>query len=306
MNRPFLHAALAAGALVLMQTLSSLPAFAAPEVLDPAWTVSLFSTVPGMPGVEGISIDGQGRVYVCAGSAGVFRFDTSGTAALWSLAVGAGQATLPDGQTFVPSRDLLASHYLWHVSPDGSYSSLVPVSPGSWTWAAVTASQKLYVLIWAGSGEGIYSIDTNSGAATPVVTGGPGLGGSGFYRGITTIGETVVVAGSDGVGYGLYELTGGSLALMAATPQSMLGICNGPDGIYAASGDASGGQVWKIAAGSATLFARYFGNTNSVAYDPTLDRFYVLDSTRAKVWVIKRVPTPTRSMSIGKLHLLYR
>jgi hypothetical protein len=287
-----------------MQTLSSLPAFATPEMLDSTWTLSPFGTVPGLPYLEGISVDGQGRIYVCAGSAGVFRFDTSGTVALWSLAPGYGQATLPDGETFVPSRGILPSNYLWHVAPDGSYSSLVPTSPGYWAWAAVTASQKLYGLIINGTGEGIYSIDTDSGAATPVVTGGPGPGGAGYYGGITTIGETVIVSGSEGVGYGLYELTGSSLALMAPTAQWMHQICNGPDGIYAGSGDASGGQVWKIASGSATLFARYFGSAVSVAYDPVLNRFYVTDS--GKIWVIKRAPTPTRSMSFGQLHLLYR
>ena len=136
--------------------------------------------------------------------------------------------------------------------------------------------------------------------------GGPGTGGAGHYRALAVNGETVVASGNDEVGFGVYTVASGAVALMARTPQSMLGICAGPDAIYAASGNIAEGQVWRITPGSATLFAHGFGNTVSVAYDAPRNRIYVQDTSPPKLWVISRNPTATRSVSIGHIKALYR
>src|SRR5262249_13638477 len=144
----------------------------------------------------------------------------------------------------------------------------------------------------------------SAGTAVPLYAGGPGSGGAGYYRGITTSDETVVASGSDGFINGIYSVTAGGPTLIAQTPQLMVGICAGPGGIYAASGNLAEGQVWKITPGNAALFAHGFGNTVSVAYDPLRDRIYVQDQTPPKIWVIMRNPTATRAVTIGRIHQL--
>ncbi|HTO90869.1 MAG TPA: hypothetical protein VMJ70_07015 [Candidatus Sulfotelmatobacter sp.] len=307
MTRARFPRAFVAVALTIALLPWSLPALAAPVVLDSSWVVAPFATIPASS-PEGVSVDGMGRVYVCAGTAGIFRFDTSGTGAPWSSAPGNGQATTPDGRTYVPSRDaLFPNHYIWDVAPDGSYSALVSTSPeDGWVWAAVSPSGKLYSILPGGIGEGIYSVDVMSGATTPLFTGGPGAGGAGNYRAIATSGEAVVVSGNDEVGFGIFQLANSTMALVARTPQGMLGICAGPDAIYAASSNVAEGQVWKITPGSATLFAHGFGNTVSVAYDAARNRIYVQDTSPPKLWVISRNPTATRAVTIGRIHQLYR
>jgi len=153
---------------------------------------------------------------------------------------------------------------------------------------------------------GIYSVDITSGATAPLFTGGPGPGGAGFWEGLTTSGENVVASGYEGVQYGVWSIAAGTATLISASPNLLRGLCTGPDGYYASAGDVSGGQVWKITPGNATLFARYFGQTSSIAFDATRGRFYVLDGDGAKVWVIKRAPTATRSVSIGRIKVLYK
>ena len=301
------HRLLAFAAALAVLCLQPRSAASQPQMLDSTWTISLFGTTPATTAVEGISVDASGRVYVCAGTGGVFRFDTSGTAILWSSAAGNGQATLPTGETFVPSRDIYANHYIWHVASDGSYAPITSTSPGDgWLWAAVTAGGSLFANVTAGPGVGIYSVNVTSGATAPLFTGGPGPGGVGFWQGLTTSGENVVASGYDGVQYGVWSVAAGTATLVSAAPNLLRGLCTGPDGYYASAGDVSGGQVWKITPGNATLFARYFGQTSSIAYDATRERFYVLDGDGKKVWVIKRAPTATRSVSIGYIKVLYR
>jgi hypothetical protein len=214
---------------------------------------------------------------------------------------------MPDGRTYAPSRDLLyPNHYIWNVAPDGSYTPLVSTTPGEgWLSVAASPSGMLYGLIAGGGAGGIYSVDRTSGATSVLFAGGPGPGGSGYYSAITTSGETVVVSG-DGAAFGVYDFQGSSLTLVASTPQNMVGICAGPDAIYAASSNIVEGQVWKITPGSATLFAHGFGNTVSVAYDPPRNRIYVQDTSPPKLWVISRNPTATRTVTIGQIKALYR
>jgi hypothetical protein len=297
-------AVLAIVALVFSSTAHASAGFGPPQMLDTTWVVAPFAT-PSAP-AEGVSVDGAGRVYVGAGLAGIFRFDIRGAGGLWSTAAGFAQATLPDGRTFAPSRDVLSNSYIWNVAPDGSYAPLVSASPGEgWSYSTVSASGKLYVNIWAGQGQGIYAVDTNTGATTPIVTGGPGPGGSGVFSSMTTIGEDVYVVGLGTIN-GIYEVSGNSLVLRGSMPQGFVGLCAGPDAFYVTSGDATGGQVWRVAGNVATMFARYFGNTVSIAYDPPRNRFYVQDSTDPKVWVISRAPTAARSVSIGRIKALYK
>jgi len=293
--------------LLLVHLSPARSAIAAPVVLDSAWTVSPFATIPPST-PEGVSVDGMGRVYVCAGTAGVFRFDTSGTGAPWSSAAGYGQATTADGRTFVPSRGIFASSAIWSVDPSGGYAALTSAGPGEvWFWAAVSENGNLYAVLEGGGEDGIYAVDPSSGASSLFRSGGPGLGGAGYYRAIATVGETVVASGTDALAYGVYSVGTSGASLIAATPQPMLGICGGPGGdIYAASGDASGGQVWRITPGSATLFAHGFGNTVSLAYDAARNRIYVQDQSPPKLWVISRNPTATRPVTIGRIHQLYR
>ena len=106
MTRAFRLRAVAVAALPIILLLRSLPALAAPVVLDSSWVVAPFATMP-LSTPEGVSVDATGHVYVCAGATGIFRFDSSGAGGLWSSAVGLGQATMADGRTFVPSRGVL-------------------------------------------------------------------------------------------------------------------------------------------------------------------------------------------------------
>jgi len=292
---------------VITLLLWSLSALAAPVVLDSSWVVAPFATIPASSSPEGVSVDGMGRVYVCAAADGMFRFDTSGTGVLSSNVVGYGQATMSDGRTYAPSRDLLTpSHYIWNVAPDGSYVPLVTGAPGEdWTWAALSPSGKPYAVRVTSSGYVIDLVDASTGTFAPLYTGGPGPSGAGYYRGIATSAENVVVSGSGGSGFGVYSIAASGPTLIATTPQLMLGICVGPDAIYAASSNIAEGQVWKITPGTATLFAHGFGNTVSVAYDAPRNRIYVQDTSPAKLWVISRNPTATRSVSIGRIKALY-
>ena len=116
----------------------------------------------------------------------------------------------------------------------------------------------------------------------------------------------MIASGSDALAYGVYTIAATGASTFAATPQLMIGICAGPDAIYAAGSNIAEGQVWKITPGSATLFAHGFGNTVSVAYDAPRNRIYVQDTSPPKLWVISRNPTATRSVSIGQIKALYR
>jgi hypothetical protein len=278
----------------------------APIVLVPGWTVASFAVIPAST-PEGISVDGAGNVYVCTGSAGVYRVDSSGSVSHWSQAEGDGQATLPNGETYVPSRDIFSTRYIWHVMPDGSYSALTSKSTGEgWTWAAVSATGQLYAAIWAGSGEGIYAIDPVSGASTTLVTGGPGAGGTGYtgwYDGLATRGDSVFASGYNGSLYGVFLLRDSAFVPYAATTTELGGIYNGPDGIYGAGPD---GTVWRVVSGSGTEFASGFGHSVGVAYDPGRSRFYVLDQYPQQIWVISRAPTPVQATSWGRLKADYR
>ena len=289
LQRSLAARAVVAVALVCAQGLVA-PKAHAGYMLVPGWTIEHYAALTD--GCNAMAVDGQGNIYVC-GNSGITRVDTTGAVSLWSRCVGTGLAVLPDGEAYVPSGDLLGGglSYLWHVAPDGSYTPFAARTSGEgWAWAAVTASGKLYANVWAGGGEGLYAIDISTGAATPLIAGGPGPGGAGFYWNMAVRGDTLFVSASDGTKRVIYRLDGSALDLFA-TPGST--ICGGPDGVYgetwqecATGGSCYFGDLWKATAGTVSHFASGFGVIGGMTYDEKRDRFYVVEGSR--VWVIRR------------------
>ena len=147
---------------------------------QPGYSATHFAYAEGLG--DGLAIDSSGSVYAPDNSAtsnpGIYRFSPSGVGELWSQAAGNSLAVGPDGTGYLATRGLGES--ILKVTPDGSYSTLVSANGLEWTWTAIGAQNVLYANVWSGPGEGVYSIDGNSGAVAPLVSGGPGENGDGF------------------------------------------------------------------------------------------------------------------------------
>jgi len=286
-------------------------ALAAPVMHEPGWTIAPFVTLPSTR-AEDPEVDGAGNLYVACGQDGVFRVTPTGSVNLWSSAQGYGIAMLPSAEAYLPSRGLLATDYIWDILSDGTYSPLVSGASPLWVYCALTTSGLLYGSV-AGAGEGIYLIDRGSGAFSKVLLGGPGPGGTGTYSGMATTGDnTLYVSGLLGPASGIFRVTGGASTQVISTSIGMIGLCRGPGDTlfgagYTGSSGTTNGQVWRldVSGGIASLFASGFGATAGVRYDPTLDRFYVVDQP-GSVWTITRDGTPTLTTSWGSVKTKYR
>jgi len=286
-------------------------AVAAPVMHEPGWTITPFVTLPSTR-AEDPEVDGAGNLYVACGQDGVFRVTPTGSVDLWSSAQGYGLAMLPSGEAYLPSRDAFATKYIWDIQPNGGYSALVSGTSPSWLYCALTPSGLLYGNV-IGLGEGIYLIDRGTGGFSPVRMGGPGLGGNGAYADMATTSDgTLFVSGSGSFGYGLFRVVDSTSTQVIQLSVGLFGLCRGPSDTlfgagYTGSSGTTNGEIWRldVSAGTSSLFASGFGATVGVAYDPTRNRFYVVDFT-GSTWRIDRDSTPTLRTSWGAVKSMYR
>jgi hypothetical protein len=165
--------------------------------------------------------------------------------------------------------------------------------------------------VWAGVGAGLYEMDRTTGAATLLVAGGPGPGGTGWYWDMVTLADgTLLVSGWGGSGNAIFRYSGSGLTPIATLSTAAIGLCRGPENTILGAGfDASGGCVWRIdpLSGEVDLFASGFGETVGVAYDATHERIYVVDQQSPRqVWVLLQSPTAARNTTWGGLKVKYR
>jgi hypothetical protein len=297
-------------ALVCLLVLLCGAARAAPVMHEPGWTITSFAPVAA--GAQDGEVDASGNLYVACGQAGVFRFTPSGSSVLWSSAEGDGLAMLPTGEAYLPSRDIFTIKYIWHIQADGTYSPLVSGTSPSWVFAAISSTGILYANV-NGIGKGIYQIDRLTGAFTPFHSGGPGIGGIGIYSDMATTSDgTLYACCSFAPGIGLFRIDGSTSTQLLSFASGMSALCRGPSdtlfsATYTGTGPGTNGQVWKldVATATATPFASGFGATTGVVYDPSHDRFYVIDQT-GKIWAISHDQTPAHSQSWGSVKTAYR
>jgi len=296
--------------------LASVPhvASAAPVMNEPGWTISHFATLSAVDAPEVPGVDAGGNLYVPRGIAGVYRFTPEGVGSLWSSAPGYGIAVLPNGEAYLPSRDVFATKYMWHILSDGSYLPLVSAASPSWLYADATPDGRLFASV-IGVGRGIYQIDTQTGLPMRIVNGGPGPSGTGRYWDLASTSDgTVYVSASLVPDRAIFriDVAQDTCTRVLTVPETQLSICRGPaDTLYGASfhsqGLSSQGEVWKldVTGGTASVFASGFEQSYGIIYDAGRDRFYVVEQT-GLIWSISRNTTPTTRRSWGSVKAQYR
>lgn len=222
---------------------------------------------------DDLSVDSSGSVYVPASqqSNGIYRYDTAGNQTLWSAASGQSLVLDASGGGFLADR---ATDSIIRVNADGSFSTLVSGTHGlEWTWLALDPTGQLYANVWAGPGQGLYSIDRTTGAFTQLVSGPPG--GSGIYRDM--------VWGPDGQLYtadgdGILRLDGSSFTPVAVV-SGATGLTVDANGwLYTTTANAAG-EVWRIDSGTGMTerIASGFSLPSGIAFDDLTSRLFVRD-----------------------------
>ena len=235
---------------------------------------------------DNLAIDSSGRVYAPENSLttnpGVYRFSPAGSGALWSQAAGNSLAIGPDGYGYLATRGVGDS--ILRIAPDGSYSTLV--SGLQWTWVAIGPQGNLFANVWAGTGQGLYSIDPNTGATTQLVAGGPGPNGAGFYEGMTVGSDGSLYAnGNDGTESGLFRLDSSNhFDLVSVLPFGGLGLAQGPNGDFFSTSTVPNGGLLLVTdpvTGASGELAVGFQSPSGLAFDPQRNLLYVRDQAGA-------------------------
>ena len=254
-----------------------------------------------------VEVDGQGNLYVPTLTLGVQRISPGGAVSLWSTvpAVDLTLTSAGDGYGAGPS-----CRCILRVESNGSYSTLHQ-DAFEWRYIELGPDGTLYSLLWAGAGQGVYRIDRTSGVPTPIVTGGPGPGGAGWYGGMAHgIDGKLYVNGYDGSGYGLYRLDGSTFTRAATLPYTFFGLTRDETGLfYAATSYFDAGEVWTIDAvsGTAALLASGLALPAGIGYDPLSHSINVAEQYGSRqVWVItKESPTRALAATWGQLKARY-
>lgn len=281
------------------------------------YTATPFLAPTGSP--VDLEVDGGGSLYLSFGSGGVEKCSPAGVVSPWSAA-GASDLTLgPAGSGYTAGRGLCRC--IESIGSDGSHVVLHQ-DAYEWTNVELGPNDTLYATVWAGSGQGLYRVDRNTGEPTPIVIGGPGPGGSGIYRDLAfgLDGRLYVVGSADGsvAGYSLFRLDGPTLTPAVALPHGGINLARDESGIFyvtTAYDYGSGrpvGEVWRVdaALGSASLFASTDPDAplDPIAHDPGTGRLYVYEGGKSarEVWAITKTSVPARVESWGGLKARYR
>lgn len=269
----------------------------------PDYTATTFGFAAGQG--DDLDIDSLGRIYA-PGSAqwsGIQRFSSNGSSEMWSTAPGYSLAVSGDGtKAYLATRD--TGHSIQKINANGSYINLTPGSSNlGWTWVALSSSGNLYANVWAGTGEGLYSINTTTGAYSAIVSGGPGLNGAGWYGDMAVgLDGKLYANGSDGSGWGLFRLDGSAFSKVATLPNGFFGLTAGPNGLFFTGADS---EVWMMDSltGNASLLASGFLHASGVAYDPLTARLYVRDGDTP--YQITAIQTPFSPVPIPAAFWLF-
>jgi hypothetical protein len=254
------------------------------------------SFVNGPPGGDSLDMDASGRLYAPS-SNGITRYGSDGSSSVWSTAVGYSLAIASGGDGYLTTRD--SGRSILHISPDGTFSPLVPSSSNlAWTWAAAGPTGTLFANVWSGSGQGLYSIDTTTGAYSILVAGGPGIGGAGHYFDMVFAASgALYVSGYDGIADGIFRLDGSSLTRVAVLPRAGLGLTIDSAGLLYTSVNDAGGfdEVWRVDVGSGEvdLVASGLGSPVGISYDSANGRLFVRDSDTPFAITAISVPEPS-------------
>jgi hypothetical protein len=274
---------------------------------QPGWVATSFATVPLTSyAPSDIELDGSGNLYVPTGPNAIQRITPAGVVSVWSSAPGVELTRSPAGDFYGAGGgfcDCVA-----HIQSDGSFSTLHQDAL-EWRYVELSPDGTLYCIIWAGAGQGLYTIDRTSGQPTLVHAGGPAANGDGtnFDMAFGLDGKLYMI-GDDTVSSGLFRLDGSTFTRVATLPRGAFGLTRDPAGIFYANVSADGaGEVWMIdaTAGTASLLASQLSHPQAVGYDPMTSRLYVVEDG-GKIWALSPAPTPTRRTSFGALKSLYR
>jgi hypothetical protein len=184
-----------------------------------------------------------------------------------------------------------------------------------WTFVALGSDGTLYANIWAGPGQGLYTIDRITGTPTLVVNGGPAAGGNGVYYNMLggQDGKLYCVGSIDGTASGvrLFRLDGSQFTIVATLPDAGYGLAQDTQGLfYTVTGVASGGvihhEVWVVdpTTWSASLLADGPINALCLAYDRARDRLYVTDDN-GNIFFFAKSATPVLHESWGATKVRY-
>lgn len=249
-------------------------------------------------GVDDIELDAGGNVYQCS-SGDIRRITPGGVAFPWSSATADDIAFASTGVAYGAGRAVC--HCIVSISAGGSASTLHADS-FEWTYIALGADGTLYSSILAGPGQGLYTIDRTTGSPSLVVNGGPGAGGSGFYRAMIAglDGKLYACGFSSGTGAGVFRLDGNQLTNVATWPDGGVGLAQDNQGVFYTSltvfrlDGSTAHEVWMYdpSTASATLLADVTGPSSAVAYDRARNFLYVQNGS--SIYIIAKSPSPTR------------
>lgn len=284
--------------LAAFMTLAASSASAADVIVHvPGYSYAAFVTTSAV-GVDDLELDAAGNVYQVA-SGDMRRITPAGAASPWSSATADDIVFAGTGEAYGAGRAVC--HCIVSIDPSGGFSTLHTDSQ-EWTYVTLGSDGTLYSNIWAGPGQGLYNIDRSSGTPTPIVSGGPGLGGTGFYAGmlIGQDGKLYAGGGSSGT-FGLFRLEGNQFTKVASWPHGSYQLAQDNQGIFYTSVTVelpplgtTGHEVWMIdpSSGTPTLVADGPGSSSGVAYDRARNLLYVENG--GDIYIIAKSATPTR------------
>lgn len=274
----------------------AVPAKATITIHISGYTASPFANAPGNG--DELAVDDDGLLYA-PHSGGITRFAANAESNTWSAAVGYSLAIADDGNSFLATRNSGSS--ILRIDTGGSFSTLVPSSSNlAWSWLAAGPSNILVASIWAGTGQGVYSIDTVTGNYSSIVSGGPGSGGAGYYRDMEFgLDGKLYSLGYDGTENGLFRLEAGLFTRVAVLPHGGAGLTVDSSGVfYTATTYLGAGEVWRIdtSANQTQLLASGFNIPSGIAFDAQTERLFVRDQSAP--FQITEITVPEPSMSL--------
>jgi hypothetical protein len=279
----------------------------------PGSTVQVGVTLPA-GSYDGIAVDAAGEVLVAAGSAGILKVSTLGAVSTWSSATVSDIAIAPDGTAYGAGRSLC--NCIYKIAPDGTSSPLHQDTYG-WTWVAVTPDGTLYADVLGGAGGGLYRVDRTTGSLDPIVLGGPGPGGLGFFwrLNVGVDGKLYPSGSPDGSTFAVYRLDGSTLTPVTIPPYGYGSLTAAPGGFDVANVvSGAQGELWLIHPGIAS--ANLLGKADpgglhappptfsAIAYDPGASLIYAVQEYT--LWGIHAdLSTPAQSKTWGAVKAQY-
>lgn len=283
------------------------------------YSATLLVDLPRGPVYGDLEVDQVGDIYVSSVGGGISKVSGS-TVIPWSSVDVLDLTLILAGGGYGSGGS--ACHCISSIQANGSFSTLHADSH-TWRYLALTTDEKLYASVTSIVGQGLYELDRSTGVPSPVISGGPGPGGIGVYRGMAggSDGALFTLGTLDGTlsGHRLFRLDGTQFTEVATLPNGGIGLSLGPSGMFYVStaftvaGGFPAGELWIVdpIVGLSTRLASngsYPGLSNpgfnGVAYNAATGTIYVLEEH--KLWAIARDTTPAESKSWGAVKALYR